>query len=123
MAKLQVDSTINLKVKVSSLESKIGSYTNKIQEMHLALAIKESLYEQGLKKNLELTTKNTELQRQLEVTMREGRLQEGYVKKLTTTLRVANERRTQAEATVQELLTDPLNTPTSIGEDGGKWKK
>ena len=91
--------------------------------MNLALEIKESLYEQGLKKHQEMVTQNTELQKQLEVTMREGKIQEGNVKKLQTALRVANERRTQAKTTLQELLIDPLNTPTSIREDGEKWKK
>ena len=55
--------------------------------------------------------------------MTEGQIQEGNVKKLQIALRVANERRTQAKTTLQELLIGPLNTPMSIGEDEERWKK
>ena len=75
IAKLEVESKVKLDIKVSSLECQLESYNKKIQEMNLALAVKESLYEQGLKKHQEMVTQNTELQKQLEVTIREGRIQ------------------------------------------------
>lgn len=63
MAELQINSKINLKVKVSSLECQLENQEEKIQEMSLALSIKESLYKQELKKHKEVVTQNTKLQK------------------------------------------------------------
>ena len=50
-------------------------------------------------------------------------MKEAQIKRLQTTLRIANERRNQAEDTVQELLSNPLNIIASSSLADNKWKE
>ena len=123
IAELEEETKLNLQVQVSSLKSLTTTHTDKIQELSFALAIRESLIEQEHQKNKEVYAQNIGLQKKLDIASKEVEVKEAQLKRLQTTLRIANEQRNQAEATLQELLSDPLGTPALPSFDNDKWKK
>ena len=121
IAKIKEEIKLNLQKQASSLKSLTTTPIDNIQELQFALAIRESLIEKEYEKNKIVYAQNMELQKKLDIAAKEVEVNEAQLQRLQTTLRIANARRSQAEDTLQELLSDPLNisTPSSLDK---KWK-
>ena len=123
ITKIEEETKLDLQVQVSSLKSLTITHTDKIQKLHFAFAIRESLIKQEHQKNKTVYAHNMELQKKMDIAVKEAEVKEAQLKRLQTTLRIANERRNQAEDTLQELLINPLNVIALSSSDDNKCKE
>ena len=123
ITQIEEETKLGLQVQLSSLKSLTATHTDKIQELYFALVIRESLIKQEHQKNKDVYVQNMELRKKLDIAAKEAEVKEAQLKRLQTTLQIANKQRNHAEDTLQELLSDPLNVSALPSSDNNKWKE